>query len=50
MPSRVINIASMAGIVTSDVTTGSDGGLSAPGHGTFSCKAYLTRTDKAKID
>jgi len=36
MPSRVINIASMAGIMTSDVTTTGDGGLSAPGHGTFS--------------
>lgn len=35
-PSRVINIASMAGIQTTDVTTGSEGGLSAPGHGTFS--------------
>jgi hypothetical protein len=29
----------MAGIVTSDVTAGEDGGLSAPGHGTFSCMA-----------
>jgi NADP-dependent 3-hydroxy acid dehydrogenase YdfG len=37
-PSRVINIASMAGISTVDVTTGEGGGLSAPGHGTFSCK------------
>jgi hypothetical protein len=37
MPSRVINIASMAGIQTSDVTTTGEGGLSAPGHGTFSC-------------
>jgi len=36
-PSRVINIASMAGISTSDVTSGDDGGLAAPGHGTFSC-------------
>lgn len=35
-PSRVINIASMAGIQTTDVTTGSEGGLSAPGSGTFS--------------
>ncbi|KEF57106.1 uncharacterized protein A1O9_07296 [Exophiala aquamarina CBS 119918] len=35
-PSRVINIASMAGIATSDVTSGDDGGLAAPGHGTFS--------------
>jgi len=37
-PSRVINIASMAGIQTQDVTTGEAGGLSKPGHGTFSCK------------
>ena len=36
MPSRVINIASMAGIQTTDVTTGDEGGLSQPGHGTFS--------------
>ena len=36
-PSRVINIASMAGISTTDVTAGDDGGLAAPGHGTFSC-------------
>ncbi|EXJ66412.1 uncharacterized protein A1O5_10564 [Cladophialophora psammophila CBS 110553] len=36
MPSRVINVASMAGIQTSDVTTTGEGGLSAPGHGTFS--------------
>jgi len=35
-PSRVINIASMAGIMTTDVTTGDEGGLSAPGSGTFS--------------
>jgi len=35
-PSRVINIASMAGIQTTDVTTGEEGGLSAPGSGTFS--------------
>jgi NAD(P)-dependent dehydrogenase (short-subunit alcohol dehydrogenase family) len=32
-PSRVINIASMAGVSTVDVTTGSEGGLAAPGHG-----------------
>lgn len=36
-PSRVINVASMAGIMTSDVTAPAEGGLSAPGHGTFSC-------------
>ncbi|GIZ44398.1 hypothetical protein CKM354_000759600 [Cercospora kikuchii] len=35
-PSRVINIASMAGITTVDVTTGEEGGLAAPGSGTFS--------------
>lgn len=35
-PSRVINIASMAGIQTTDVTAGPEGGLSAPGSGTFS--------------
>jgi len=34
-PSRVINIASMAAISTADVTS-SEGGLAAPGHGTFS--------------
>lgn len=37
-PSRVINIASMAGIMTVDVTAGEEGGLSPPGTGTFSCK------------
>lgn len=37
-PGRVINIASMAGIQTLDVTTGEGGGLSKPGHGTYSCK------------
>jgi NAD(P)-dependent dehydrogenase (short-subunit alcohol dehydrogenase family) len=36
-PSRVINIASMAGLGTADVTA-TDGGLSAPGQGPFSCK------------
>ncbi|KAI6872987.1 hypothetical protein KC323_g1274 [Hortaea werneckii] len=35
-PSRVINIASMAGLSTVDVTSGSEGGLSAPGSGVFS--------------
>ncbi|KAI5359965.1 Putative short-chain dehydrogenase/reductase SDR, NAD(P)-binding domain superfamily [Septoria linicola] len=35
-PSRVINIASMAGITTVDVTVGEEGGLAAPGSGTFS--------------
>lgn len=40
-PSRVINIASMAGIQTTDVTTGEDGGLAEPGHGTFSCELII---------
>jgi len=35
-PSRVIMIASMAAISTVDVTTGDEGGLAAPGSGTFS--------------
>lgn len=35
-PSRVINIASIAGLDTGDVTTGPEGGMSAPGSGTFS--------------
>lgn len=35
-PSHVINIASMAGVTTVDVTAGPEGGLSEPGHGTFS--------------
>lgn len=35
-PSRVINIASMAGISTADSTAGEDGGLSPPGTGVFS--------------
>lgn len=37
-PGRVINIASMAGIQTMDVTMGEEGGLSKPGTGTFSCE------------
>jgi NAD(P)-dependent dehydrogenase (short-subunit alcohol dehydrogenase family) len=36
MPSRVINISSVAGLQTSDVTSGEDGGLSEPGSGPFS--------------
>jgi NAD(P)-dependent dehydrogenase (short-subunit alcohol dehydrogenase family) len=46
-PGRVINIASMAGIQTQDVTTGEGGGLSQPGHGTFSCEysSKLTSTN-----
>ena len=55
MPSRVINIASMAAITTVDVTTSDDGGLSAPGHGTFSygpSKAacvHLSRIQSSKL-
>ena len=37
---RVVNVASMAGIQTSDVTTGEKGGLSRPGAGTFSCEFF----------
>lgn len=37
-PGRVVNVASMAGIQTTDVTTGEGGGLSKPGTGTFSCE------------
>ncbi|KAF2714732.1 3-oxoacyl-reductase [Pleomassaria siparia CBS 279.74] len=54
-PSRVINIASMAGIQTLDVTTGEGGGLSQPGHGTFSygpSKAaciHLTKMQASKL-
>lgn len=35
-PSRVINIASVGGLSTRDVTSGDEGGLSAPGAGPFS--------------
>jgi len=35
-PSRVINIASVAGLITSDPTSGGEGGLAAPGTGTYS--------------
>ncbi|KAF2852662.1 3-oxoacyl-reductase [Plenodomus tracheiphilus IPT5] len=54
-PSRVINIASMAGIQTTDVTTGEGGGLSPPGHGTYSygpAKAaciHLTKMTASKL-
>ncbi|KAF2270115.1 3-oxoacyl-reductase [Lojkania enalia] len=54
-PSRVINIASMAGIQTKDVTAGEGGGLSKPGHGTFSygpSKAaciHLTKMQASKL-
>ncbi|KIW01499.1 uncharacterized protein PV09_06978 [Verruconis gallopava] len=36
MPSRVINVSSVAGLSTGDVTSGDEGGLSAPGSGPFS--------------
>jgi len=36
MPSRVINIASVAGLSTGDPTSGDGGGLAAPGSGTYS--------------
>ncbi|KAF2449020.1 3-oxoacyl-reductase [Karstenula rhodostoma CBS 690.94] len=55
MPSRVINIASIAGLQTIDVTTGEGGGLAPPGHGTFSygpSKAaciHLTKIQASKL-
>ena len=55
MPSRVINIASMAGIMTSDVTAGDDGGLAAPGTGTYSygpskaAAIHLTKMQASKL-
>jgi len=54
-PSRVINIASMAGIMTADVTTGPEGGLAAPGTGTFSygpskaASIHLTKMQASKL-
>lgn len=54
-PSRVINIASIAGITTVDVTAGEEGGLSPPGTGTFSygpSKAaciHLTKMTASKL-
>ena len=54
-PCRVINVASMAGLTTVDVTSGPDGGLAAPGHGTFSygpSKAaciHLTKMQTSKL-
>lgn len=54
-PTRVINIASMAAISTSDVTTTESGGLSAVGSGTYSygpSKAacvHLSRLQAAKL-
>jgi hypothetical protein len=40
-PSRVINIASVAGLSTGDPTAGGGGGLAAPGTGTYSCMYSL---------
>ena len=37
-PGRVVNVASMAGVSTRDVTVGEEGGLARPGTGTFSCE------------
>ncbi|KAF2126003.1 NAD(P)-binding protein [Dothidotthia symphoricarpi CBS 119687] len=54
-PGRVVNIASMAGIQTGDVTTGEGGGLSRPGTGTFSygpskaATIHLTKTTASKL-
>jgi NAD(P)-dependent dehydrogenase (short-subunit alcohol dehydrogenase family) len=36
MPSRVINVASIAGLSTGDPTSSDAGGLAAPGSGTYS--------------
>lgn len=54
-PTRVINVASMAGVQTFDVTTGEAGGLSAPGSGTWSYGAskaaciHLSRLQASKL-
>ncbi len=54
-PSRVINVASMDGISTADITVGPEGGLSPPGTGTFSyspSKAaciHLTKIQASKL-
>ncbi|KAF1961629.1 3-oxoacyl-reductase [Byssothecium circinans] len=54
-PARVVNVASMAGIRTGDVTTGEEGGLGRPGTGTFSygpSKAaciHLTKIQASKL-
>jgi hypothetical protein len=37
-PSRIINIASVAGLSYADPTATDTGGLAAPGTGTYSCK------------
>lgn len=55
MPSRVINIASVAGLSTTDPTAGDQGGLAAPGTGTYSygpSKAaciHLSKTQASKL-
>ena len=54
-PSRVINISSMAGVQTTDVTVGDEGGLAEPGHGTFSygpskaAAIHLTKMQASKL-
>ncbi|KAF1974192.1 3-oxoacyl-reductase, partial [Bimuria novae-zelandiae CBS 107.79] len=54
-PGRVINVASIAGIQTVDVTTSESGGLAQPGQGTFSygpSKAaciHLTKLQASKL-
>ena len=54
-PSRVINIASVAGLQTTDPTAGRAGGLAAPGTGTFSygpskaAALHLTRLQSSKL-
>jgi NAD(P)-dependent dehydrogenase (short-subunit alcohol dehydrogenase family) len=40
-PGRVLNVASVAGVSTRDVTVGAEGGLARPGTGTFSCEFFL---------
>lgn len=55
MPSRVINVASVAGLATGDPTSGDGGGLAAPGSGTYSygpSKAaciHLSKTQASKL-
>jgi NAD(P)-dependent dehydrogenase (short-subunit alcohol dehydrogenase family) len=54
-PGRVLNVASMAGVSTRDVTVGAEGGLARPGTGTFSygpSKAaliHLTKVTASKL-
>jgi len=55
MPSRVINISSVAGLSMRDVTSGDEGGLSAPGAGPFSygpskaATIHLSRFQASKL-